>query len=166
MYINLYTAQQLQSLKDRLLWIGLFLACGGGASLIYNILLLENTRWFWVLSTLPVLCLGVLLVLFSAGFISLKSVYVAITPLRISYRIHFLSSECHISWDEVTDIQVSQHCVLFNLAGGGQKMLNLTAISSHNVASRVAGGVHSAALARNLRVNSFHAPLPGATHNM
>jgi hypothetical protein len=166
MYISLYTARQLKRLKDRLLWYGLFSASGGGAALLYNTVLHDSMRWGWALAAFLLLCVGLYLVVMALGKLHIKDAYVAISPISISYRLHFFASESVIDWQQVADIQLGQQCVLFNLYGGGQKTLNLSAISSPNVASQVVMSVHDAALKHNLSLNSFPASESGVAKSM
>lgn len=161
MYISLYTARQLKRLKDRLLWYGLFLASGGSASLLYNTVLHETIRWGWATAAVILLFTGLYLVVLALGALRMKDIFVAITSRKISYRLHFLGVESTLDWQQVAEIQLNHQCVLFNLHSGGQKTLNLTAISSSNVASRVAVSLHNAALKRNLQVNGFQVLVPG-----
>ncbi|PKV63405.1 hypothetical protein [Pontibacter ramchanderi] len=160
MYINLYTARQLRRIKDRLLWLGLFMASGGGSALIYNLILAEKTRWAWGAAAALVVLVGLYLVALGADKIRLKEAFVAILPDKISYRLAFYSKKYNLDWNGISGVHLSDHCVLFNLCNGHQRTLRLSSIESHNTASRVAVSLQVAALEHNIAVNGarFHVP--------
>lgn len=162
MYISLYTARQLRKIKDRLLWLGLFMGSGGGSALIYNLILLESPRWFWGIAAVVIVLIGLYLLALSTDKIPLRSAYVAITPSKISYRLSFYTAEYALNWRQVAALQLSDHCVLFDLYGGQQKTLMLSDIQSDNMASQVALSLQLAALERNVTVNGVRFNVPNA----
>ena len=160
MYISLYTAKQLRKIKDRLLWLGLFMACGGGAALLYNLILLEEVRWLWGAAAALIFLVGLYLLALGTDKIQLKNAFVAISPDKISYRLNFYSRECNLDWNGIAAVQFSDHCVLFDLQGGHQQSLLLSDIESHNMASQVALHLQLAALEHNVTVNGVRFNMP------
>lgn len=161
MYISLYTARQLRRIKDRLLWLGLFMASGGAAALLYNLILRQETRWLWGMAAFVIVLVGLYLLALGTGKISLKNTFVAISPDRISYRLNFYGKEYTLDWSSIAAVHFSDHCVLFDLRGDRQKSLLLSGIESHNTASQVALGLQVAALERNVTVNGVRFNMPG-----
>ncbi|SIR32679.1 hypothetical protein [Pontibacter lucknowensis] len=164
MYISLYTARQLRKIKDRLLWLGLFMASGGGSASLYNLILIDEIRWLWGIAAIIIVLAGLYLVALGADKVPLKNAFVAISPVTISYRLNFYNKENRLNWNTIAAVQLSDHCVLFDLYGGQQKSLLLSDIESQNVASQVALSLQLAALERNVAVNGvrFNVPKPVA----
>lgn len=161
MYISLYTARQLRRIKDRLLWLGLFLASGGGAAFLYNLVLREEVRWLWGGAAFVIVLVGLYLLALSTDKIQLKNAFVDISSDKISYRLNFYGKAYSLDWSGIAAIHFSDHCVLFDLRGGHQKSLLLSEIESHNKASQVALGLQQAALAHNITVNGVRFNVPG-----
>lgn len=153
MYISLYSAKQLKKAKETMLWLGLFMLSGGLAALLHNIVIRDETRWYWAGAALVIGLIGVLLVAIGTDRVHLKEAYFSITPARISYRLHLFSHERMIYWQQISGIQVSERYVLFDLNSGRQVLLRLNAIQSSNAASHVATSVQRAALEHNVTVN-------------
>ena len=162
MYISLYTARQLRRIKDRLLWLGLFMACGGGGALIYNLLLRQDARWLWGVAAGIIALVGLYLVALGTDKVSLKNVFVAISPNKISYRLNFYSKEHSLDWRSIAAMQFSDQCIIFDLQGGNQRSLHLADIESHNLASQVAVNLQLAALQHNITVNGVRFNVPGS----
>lgn len=166
MYISLYTAKQLRNMKDRMLWLGLFMSSGGAASVLYNMLLAEQARWHWALAALVVLVAGLLLMIVGAGIVQFNTAYFSISPSQISYRLHFYSPKQTIEWRQVSGVQLCDTCVLFDLQGGRQKALRFMTFQSSNIAGQVSASIQVAALERNITVNGvrFDVPSPTTKH--
>jgi hypothetical protein len=162
MYISLYTAKQLRKMKDRMLWLGLFMGSGGVASMLYNMLLTEQTRWYWALAALLVVAAGLALIAIGTGRMQLRIAYFSISPSLISYRLNFYSPEHIIDWGQVSAVQLCDNCVLIDLYGGKQKSLNFMAFQSSNMACHVGQSIQTAALERAIAVNGTHFNTPSA----
>lgn len=160
MYINLYTTKQLHELKARMLWLGLFLSSGGAASFLYNVLLIERTRWYWAGAAFVILAVGLLLVAAGTDKVKLKNAYFSISPSNISYRLNFYSSEYVIDWRHISAVQLCDSGVLFNLHSGRQPVLHFSLFQSYNIACHVGTSIQLAALERNISVNGvlFNVP--------
>ncbi|EJF11880.1 hypothetical protein [Pontibacter sp. BAB1700] len=72
MYISLYTARQLRKIKDRLLWLGLFMASGGGSASLYNLILIDEIRWLWGIAAIIIVLAGLYLVALGADKVPSK----------------------------------------------------------------------------------------------
>lgn len=153
MYISLYPAKQLEKAKEMMLWLGMFMLSGGFAALLNELVIQDDTRWYWAGAALLIAMTGIVLVGIGTNRIHLKDAYFAITPARISYRLHLYSRERIIDWQQIAGIQVSDRYILFDLTSGRQILLRLGSIQSHNTASQVAIGLQAAALEHNLTVN-------------
>ncbi|MBX0332748.1 hypothetical protein K3G39_05815 [Pontibacter sp. HSC-14F20] len=166
MHISLYTARQLRRIKDRLLWLGLFMASGGGSALLYNLILGEEVRWVWGMAAAIIMLAGLYLLALGTGKILLKNAFVAISADKISYRLNFYSKEYSLAWSGIAAVQLSDHCVLFDLNGGQQQVLLLSRIESQNTASQVALSLQLAALERNVTVNGVRFNVPNSFPGM
>ncbi|WP_299702951.1 hypothetical protein [uncultured Pontibacter sp.] len=156
MYVSLYTAKQLRKIKDRMLWLGLFMSTGGAASVLHNILLAEQTRWYWALAALLIMAVGVILIAVGTDRVQLRTAYFSISPSLISYRLNFYSPEHLIDWRHVSAVYLCDNCVLFDLHGGKQKSVNFLTFQSSNLACHVGLSIQAAALARAIAVNGVH----------
>lgn len=165
MYISLYTARQLEQIREKMLWLGLFMLSGGLASLLYNLMLQEGVgvRWYWAAAACIVAVSGAVFVALGTGKLQLKEAYFSITPVMISYRLHLFSQERMIYWQQVTGVQVSERYVLFDLNSGGQVLLRLSSLQSDNVARHVATSLQTTALERNISVNGVRFTVPKPT---
>jgi hypothetical protein len=153
MYINLYTFKQLQKIKERMLWLGLFMLAGGLAALLHNLIMQDSPRWYWGVVALLVTLAGVALVAVGTGRIPIREAYFSVTPGRVSYRLGFLSHERIIYWQHVNQVQVSDSCILFDLNSGRQITMRLGSIQSSNIAGHIATSLQSAALEHNIALN-------------
>ncbi|WP_188502098.1 hypothetical protein [Pontibacter amylolyticus] len=151
----------MRRIKDRLLWLGLFMASGGGAALLYNLVLRQDARWLWGMAAVVIVLVGLYLLALSTDKIPLKDAFVDISPDRVSYRLNFYGRAYSLDWSGIAAIHFSDHCVLFDLRGGHQRSLLLTGIESHNKASQVALGLQMAALEHNITVNGVRFNVPG-----
>jgi hypothetical protein len=164
MYITLYTARQLRQIKDRVLWLGLFMAAGGAAAFIHHVLLAGDNLWLWAVAALLVLLFGVAMIAVGTNKLFIRDAYVSITPVKVSYRLNFYSSERAIEWKQVSGIQISDNTILIDMHSRRQKEFNLSSIQSNNMASHVAVSLRMAALERNVSINGvrFNVQTPKA----
>ncbi len=153
MYVSIYTERELRRIKDRMLWLGLFMMSGGAAALLYNLLQFEAARFLWATAALCVLMGGLVCIALSTGLIPLSKAYFSVQHDSVSFRLTFYSAKQSIQWSSVSDLQISDRYVLFNLHGGRQKMVRLSVIPSQNTASYVATSLQATALERNITVN-------------
>lgn len=153
MYINLYTPKQLEGIRERMLWLGSFMMSGGLAALIYNLLLQESARWHWAMAALLVTSMGISLLAIGIGKIRLKETFFSVTSSTVSYRLYFFGFERSIAWQDVSQLQLSDHYILFNLYSGKQVSLRLGAIQSDNTASHIALSLQTEALRQHVTVN-------------
>ncbi|MHC2993682.1 hypothetical protein OB13_19660, partial [Pontibacter sp. HJ8] len=155
MYISLYTAKQLDEIKEKMLWLGLFMLSGGLAAL-FNDMVVQATRWDWVIAAFLVSLTGAGLVAIGVDKLPLKDAYFSITTARISYRLNLYSQERMIYWRQIAGIQVSDRFILIDLNSGRQVLLRLRTIQNSNTAHQIAVNVQLAALERNVTVNGVN----------
>jgi hypothetical protein len=153
MYIHLYTSKQLQEIKERMLWLGLFMLSGGMAALLHNLVLQDPPRWYWAGAALLVTLAGILLVAVGTGRVPMKEAYCCITSGSVSYRLGLLRHEHIIYWQHVNQVQVSDKCILFDLNSGRQVAMQLGSIQSSNIAGHIATSLQLAALKQNIALN-------------
>lgn len=127
---------------------------------MHNLLLTENAAWLWAILSMLVLALGVFLIVCGTDTWFIPKAYFSISPDVICFKPNFYSSECQIAWHSVTALHLSDNIVLFDMVGGVRKKLRLSAIHSHNMASRVVVGLRLAALERNVTVNGVRFNVP------
>jgi hypothetical protein len=160
MYISLYTAKQLRKMRDRMLWLGLFMGSGGAASMLYNMLLTEQTRWYWALAALLTMAVGLVLITVGTDKVKLKIAYFSVSPSLISYRLNFYSPEHVLDWRQISAVQLSDDCVLFNLYDGRQKVLRFSSFQNINMADRVRVGIQVMALEREVALQGVRFNIP------
>lgn len=159
MYISLYTARQLDKIKEKTLWLGLFMLSGGLAALLHDVAL-QVARWDWAVAAFVVSLAGAMLIAIGVAKLPLKTAYFSITAARISYRLSLYGKERMIYWQQISGIQVSDRFMLIDLSSGRQVLLRLGTLQNNNAAHRIAVSMQVAALERNVTLNGvkFYSP--------
>ena len=153
MFIQLYSNKNLQKTKSYCLMFGAFLVIGGGSAFVREVVFSNNTNVVFAYGGVIFMLAGVVALAFATDKLPVKETFFSMTPERVSFRLSFFGKAHTLRWNNMSEVVITDHKIVFELKNGTEIELRFAAIQLPETAKHIRSSIRLAALEQNVKVN-------------